>query len=483
MTGNPWFPTPACHPEGLLQLFCFPCAGRGATLYRTWKELLPSTVDVWPVEYPGHESRFREPSLRSLDQLVGDLVDAIAQKVAMPFAFYGHSLGAMIAFETARRLRQKHGIEPRHLFVSSVRAPHLPHDRRAVCDAPDRDFRRELQVYGGTRDEVLANEELMQLLTPGLRADFCMLETYAYQPAPPLQVPITAFGGLADSTVPWYRLQEWSAQTTGNFRLHLLPGGHFFLDTAQPTLLSLLRDEIDQPPSSVVDTVPPHNDQTHLWRISLRLHAEAATKLTEYLTPDEVQRASAFMQKDDRIRSIVTRAALRLILSAYVDQPPLSIQIGYDDYGKPFVLEPAQARQFCFNVSHSGDWALIAVSHKKSVGVDVECAREGREIDEIASLVFTPNERQHMGSLPDKNRLDAFYELWVRKEACLKCRGLGFSGGPEFIEVLPSFDHSSEVRKEVSPFLASLKPADGYVGAIAIDGGCSSLLCREFGSA
>ena len=480
MSGNPWFPSPACRSEGRLQLFCFPCAGRGATLYRSWKELLPTSIEVWPVEYPGHESRFREPSLRNVGQLVEDLVDSIAQEIVMPFAFYGHSLGAIIAFETARRLRQKYGLEPRQLFVSSVRAPHLPHDRQNVCDAPESDFRRELQVYSGTRDEVLGNEELMQLLTPGLRADFCMFETYDYQAEPPFQFPITAFGGMTDPTVPWYRLHEWSSQTTGNFRLHLLPGGHFFLDSAQPTLLSLIRDEIEQLPTSTVGSVSPNEGQIHLWRISLQRHVEDIPELMTYLTPDEITRANAFVQKEDRIRSIVTRAALRLILSQYVDQPPLTIQIGYNDYGKPFVLAPLQARQFDFNVSHSGDLALIAVSKGKPVGVDVEYVRDGRDIDEIASLVFTSNERQHMRSSPEKNRLDVFYELWVRKEACLKRIGLGFSGGPEFVDVLPYANHSNEIRNDVSFFLTSLKPADGYMGAIAIDGGCLSLLCREF---
>jgi medium-chain acyl-[acyl-carrier-protein] hydrolase len=463
MASNPWFPSSACRPQGRLQLFCFPCAGRGATLFRTWCDELPASVEVWPIEYPGHESRFRERPFQCVDLLAEELADAVAQEIAMPFAFFGHSLGAILAFETARRLRDKHGQEPCHLFVSSMRAPQLPYARPEIRDAPDAEFLRELRVYGGTRDEVLANEELMRLLSPVLRADFCMSETYAYQPQPPLRAPITAFGGLTDVTVPWHRLHEWSVHTQGDFRLHLLPGGHFFLDTAQATLLALLRDACERPPAAAV-SIPPRRDEVHLWRIRLGLSTDAVTRLAGLLTPDERARGDAFVLEEDRVRHIVTRAALRLILARYVGQLPANLRFGYGRYGKPFLLDPPEAKEIGFNVAHSGEWALIAVARGQAVGVDVERKRPGRDLADVGQRVFAPAECQHLRSLTEKDRLDAFYELWVRKEACLKCSGLGFAGGS---------------ADSAAPFLANLSPGDGYAGAIAAEQGCSSLLCRE----
>jgi medium-chain acyl-[acyl-carrier-protein] hydrolase len=176
------------------------------------------------------------------------LVQAIALSLRpylnQPFAFFGHSMGGLVSFELARLLRQTYGCSPSHLFVSGRRAPQLPDSDAPIHALPDAEFLEELRRLNGTPDAVLQNGELMQLLLPTLRADFAVLETYAYTPAPRLDCPITVFGGLQDQEVCCGGLEAWREQTHAAFSLHMLPGDHFFLHTAQSLLLQSLHQAL-----------------------------------------------------------------------------------------------------------------------------------------------------------------------------------------------------------------------------------------------
>ncbi len=185
-------------PGAEVRLFCFPHAGGGASLFHGWADRLPPAVEVCPVQLPGRETRFGEPPINRLGPLVGALAEALLPHLDRPFAFFGHSLGALIGFELARRLRRERGLEPVHLFASACAAPQRWGCVRPIHALPDAAFRKELRRLRGTAPAVLDNEELMEILLPALRADFALCETYAYGEDDPLSCPVTAVGGLRD---------------------------------------------------------------------------------------------------------------------------------------------------------------------------------------------------------------------------------------------------------------------------------------------
>lgn len=223
-----------------LRLFCFPYAGGGATIYRSWSDYMPGDIEVCPVYLPGRESRFNEPAFTRLDPLVRVLAHVLQPLMDVPYAFFGHSMGSLISFELARYLRQAHMPEPMHLLVAAHRAPQLPDLRTPVHHLSDAALFDRLFQLGGTPGELLQHTELMQMMLPMLRADFALCETYTYTAQPAFSYPITAFGGKQDHLVSEHELQAWKEQTQAPFSLHLLPGDHFFLREQVSTLVQCI---------------------------------------------------------------------------------------------------------------------------------------------------------------------------------------------------------------------------------------------------
>jgi medium-chain acyl-[acyl-carrier-protein] hydrolase len=186
-----------------------------------------------------------EPPFTSLPELVDGLASAIVSHLDKPFAFFGHSMGAKIGFELARLLKPK-GVTPLHLFVSGCRAPQVPYTDPPTYNLPEPEFIEELRSLNGTPKEVLDNPELMNLMIPLLRADFEVVQTYEYMPAPPLQCPLTIFGGLEDEDVTREHLEAWREQTVAHTTLRMFPGDHFFLNSSPSLLLRVLGHELQQ---------------------------------------------------------------------------------------------------------------------------------------------------------------------------------------------------------------------------------------------
>jgi surfactin synthase thioesterase subunit len=187
-----------------------------------------------------------------METLVETLVEALRPLLDRPFAFFGHSLGAIVAFETARSLRGR-GLSPAHLFVSGNIAPHLPDPAPPIHALPADAFLRELKELNGMPQAVLDSQELLDIMLPVVRADFTLLETYQYDSQPPLDCPITAFGGLQDPRTTRSGLEDWRTQTVGTFDLIMLRGDHFFLDAERPLLLHAIAQRLlrkDSTPSS-----------------------------------------------------------------------------------------------------------------------------------------------------------------------------------------------------------------------------------------
>jgi medium-chain acyl-[acyl-carrier-protein] hydrolase len=236
-----WLPYRRPRPGARLRLFCFPYAGGGATTYRGFGDELPPHVEVAAVQLPGREARVREPPIAAMARLIPQLADALAPgpRPALPFAFFGHSMGALIAFELARELRRREREMPRHLVVSACPAPHLPDDE-ATHTLPDAELIARLRELGGMSEEVLAHQELMEMILPVFRADAAVTETYLYTEETPLDVPITALGGLDDKRVTPVDVDAWRQHTRAAFARASVPGGHFFLQTARSTVLTLV---------------------------------------------------------------------------------------------------------------------------------------------------------------------------------------------------------------------------------------------------
>lgn len=210
------------------RLFVVPHAGAGASAYRLAAHL-PETVEVCTVQLPGRENRFAEPALTSLDDAVATLAPLVADHTDLPYAFFGHSMGALIAFETVRQLRALGARLPERLFLSGMRAPGRP-DRDPRHALPDEELLTTAEFDG-------VDAELRELLLPLLRADLTLCETYSPRVEAPLPCPLTVLAGAEDDTVDEAELTDWRRHTSADFALHLFPGGpHLYVRGAEQLL-------------------------------------------------------------------------------------------------------------------------------------------------------------------------------------------------------------------------------------------------------
>ena len=237
---NSWVICPKPNPVAALRLFCFPYAGGSSFIFRTWSNYLPASVEVCAIELPGRGRQMQLAPFHKMEPLVDAIASAIYPYLDKPFAFLGHSMGGLVSFEVARFLHKQYDIHPVHLFISGRRPPHIPDLHPPIHNLPEPAFIEELRHLNGTPSTVLENAELMQLFLPILRADFAVLETYIYTPELPLECPLTVFGGLQDSEVSCDELQAWREQTKADFNLHIFPGDHFFMHSAQSLVLEQL---------------------------------------------------------------------------------------------------------------------------------------------------------------------------------------------------------------------------------------------------
>ncbi|MGH3929439.1 MAG: thioesterase II family protein, partial [Pseudonocardiaceae bacterium] len=224
---------------------CLPHAGGSAALCQDWfRESLPG-VQVVGLDPPGRGARFGERPLTRAREIVSDLAQRLLAEATEPFALFGHSVGAMIAYELTLAL-QRRGLAPAALFVSAHRAPHLAFDTEPLHALPDQEFLERLECLGGIPAAVLADPELLALLLPVVRADLIAWETYRYVPSGPVMCRIVAVGGSADQLVRPDDLAEWRHHTTGPFRCRLFPSGHFYMNECRRGLAALIADELEE---------------------------------------------------------------------------------------------------------------------------------------------------------------------------------------------------------------------------------------------
>ncbi|WP_163781512.1 thioesterase II family protein [Myxococcus vastator] len=243
---SPWLVRRKPQASPRLRLFCFPYAGAGSLPYFRWPDLLPEAdLEVCAVQPPGRESRLHEPSVEELPQLLDALVRELSPLFDSPFAFFGHSLGALIAFELTRELRRRGLPLPGTLLVSGSEAPSQRSGLPPLSGLRRDDFIRELSArYDGIPRQVLAQPEILDLILPILRADLKISERYTYQEEPPLPVRLCAFGGTRDPRVSEAALDAWRLQTQQAFSMKMFPGGHFFLNELTAQVVQAVHAEL-----------------------------------------------------------------------------------------------------------------------------------------------------------------------------------------------------------------------------------------------
>jgi surfactin synthase thioesterase subunit len=224
-------------PNAASRLVCFPYAGGGPAAFRPWAAEPPGGIEVCCVHLPGRESRLAEEPLRRFGPAVAAVVEAL-DAVEPPFSFFGHSLGALIAFEVTRALAARGLAGPTHLVVAGCHAPHLPTRRPWLHPLADTEFLERIRGLGGTPPEVLENDELMSLLLPALRVDFELYETYRYEGGESLSIPILALAGSDDPTTAPGAVAVWAEHTAAPFAFRVVPGEHFFPFTERRLVLA-----------------------------------------------------------------------------------------------------------------------------------------------------------------------------------------------------------------------------------------------------
>jgi medium-chain acyl-[acyl-carrier-protein] hydrolase len=232
-----------------LRLYCFPHAGGAPSVFFGWPELLAPAVEVIWIQQPGRGSRFVEKPHTQVNAISAEIAAEIAAENSgsnpIPFAFYGHSLGALVAFEVARQLRRQSLPQPVHLLVGAARGPHLERILPPLGHLTDDQFIQEMQNrYSGIPEAVLEHPELLKLFLPVLRADFAAFESYLYAEEPPLGCPVSAFSGKNDPMVTRESMEAWSRHTNDVFTLHTLVGDHFFVTSERATLVELIRQSL-----------------------------------------------------------------------------------------------------------------------------------------------------------------------------------------------------------------------------------------------
>ncbi|MBF0439412.1 MAG: thioesterase [Magnetococcales bacterium] len=230
-----------------MQLFCISYAGGNAYAYLGLTKHLDPDIQLLPLETPGRGRRGREPLLNTISALTTDLLSQMREKIHGPYAIFGHSLGAHLGNLVIRRLIHENQTLPRHLFVSGAAGPSRPRSAALIHSLPKEAFLAEVGKYGGLPKEILAHQELIDYFEPILRADFQAIETHVHQPAPPMNLPITAMTGSQDAIVTLDQIQLWQKETLHPLTIERFPGDHFFIFEQWPRIGEIISETLHKP--------------------------------------------------------------------------------------------------------------------------------------------------------------------------------------------------------------------------------------------
>lgn len=251
-----WLVKPSPNPTAGTALIALSFAGGGASAFRSWPKRLPIDTELLCVELPGRESRLREPPIGDLSRVIDALREALPSALAgRRFALFGHSLGALLAFELARALRDDGLGEPAFIIASGREAPTRREPGRQMHALVDDEFVDEMiSRYDGIPKILLDEPELLELFLPAMKADMRLTETYVYRPAARFTCPIHVLTGNQDTRLTRDLLLPWAEETTGDAPLTYFPGGHFFIRDSQADVLAYVRDALNEMPADVAQS-------------------------------------------------------------------------------------------------------------------------------------------------------------------------------------------------------------------------------------
>lgn len=213
---------------GRITLFALPYAGGTANVYRRFAPHLSPSVELVPIDIPGHGQRIASPPLKQMEELVAFIIERIEEHHPGIYALFGHSFGAHLAFLVAREMRNTGRALPAHLILSGKAGPDIPFRHKGIHKLPGKEFLEILHGYGGIPDQFFDESELIELFLPVLKADFEAMSSYRFDEEQPLPVPITVFHGEKD-LYPSEDYQSWAEETSESFRILTFSGNHFFL--------------------------------------------------------------------------------------------------------------------------------------------------------------------------------------------------------------------------------------------------------------
>ncbi|WP_030793064.1 thioesterase II family protein [Streptomyces sp. NRRL S-920] len=228
ITNTPWLIRFRSAPQARTRLVCLPHAGGSASFYFPMTRTVAPDTDVLAVQYPGRQDRRSEPCLTDLGQLADEVASALEPWLDLPTVLFGHSMGATLAFEVARRLERNPEFTPRRIIASGRRAPSTHRDE-SVHKRDDDGIIAEMRLLSGTDPRILADEEFLRMAMPAIRGDYTAIETYRVEPGAKVRAPITVLTGDTDVRTSAEEAAAWRQHTTGDFELHTFAGGHFFL--------------------------------------------------------------------------------------------------------------------------------------------------------------------------------------------------------------------------------------------------------------
>lgn len=227
------------------QLYCFPYAGGVASIYKDWGSYLPSNISVTSLEYPGRGEKFHQKCIQKLPELLDHLEEEILPKLQGNFAFFGHSLGALVSFELAKRFKLKYDLEPICLFLSACPPPLKIMTVASISHLNDQDFISKVESLNGLPKELATDSEFINSFLPVLRNDFALLDDYRSDQNYKAAFPIVVYTGREDPHVTAEDMKAWSHETTMEFSMHLFSGDHFYIRKPED-LLQNLKTQVEQ---------------------------------------------------------------------------------------------------------------------------------------------------------------------------------------------------------------------------------------------
>jgi medium-chain acyl-[acyl-carrier-protein] hydrolase len=368
-TADTWCPATRPNPDAQIRLFCFPDIGVGASVFRAWPSVLPTWLEVRPVELPGRETRLAEPAFRSLMPLVEAVVHGVRPLLDRPFAVFGFGLGALLGFEVARHIRRQLAFEPLHLYVANRGAPQLAWPEPHVHEWSDDALAEYLRPRCEQAVEALENSSQASRMLACIRADLRMQETYEHLFEPPLACPVSVFVSARDSDGPSSSTDAWAEQTTGQFRRQSVPGAIVAARAEAGDVLALLKADLPSCRELTGGPGPnskswkgwhvPHafpelgGREVHVWRVALDQSPMALEKCRRTLSTEEQARAERFYFLKDRDHFVAARGTVREILGRYVHRPPAELRFRYGPQGKPRLSDSGDQAPPHFNLTHA----------------------------------------------------------------------------------------------------------------------------------